>query len=86
MPGSCGCDKAVTAFGLAAKATVQAAASADGRPVEDFVATARQRLSEAFELDVRVIVTTRQSDEAGDGVDANPLLATALRRHGSKLH
>ncbi|WP_321889300.1 hypothetical protein [Paraburkholderia bannensis] len=39
-----------------------------------------------LELDVRVIVTTRQFDEAGDEVDNNPLLATALRRHGSKLH
>lgn len=65
---------------------MQAAASADGRPVEDFVATARQRVSEAFELDVRVIVTTRQSDEAGDEVDDDTLLATALRRHGSKPH
>lgn len=79
-------EEAVAAFGLAARATAQAAGSAGADPGEDCVAIARQQLMEAFEFNVRVIVTTNQSDGAGEEADDNPLLATALRRHGSKLH
>ncbi|WP_321844994.1 hypothetical protein [Paraburkholderia bannensis] len=79
-------DEAVTAFGLAARATAQAAASAGADPGEDCVAIARQQLMEAYEFNVRVIVTTNQPDGAENEEDDNPLLATALRRHGSKLH
>jgi hypothetical protein len=79
-------DEAVTAFGLAARATAQAAASAGADPGEDWVSIARQRLTEAFEFDVRVFVTGNQPDGAEDEEGDNPLLATALRRAGSKLH
>ncbi len=79
-------DEAVTAFGLAARATAQAAASAGADPGEDCVAIARQQLMEAFGFNVRVIVTTNQPDGANNEENDNPLLATALRRHGSKLH
>ncbi|WP_322047325.1 hypothetical protein [Paraburkholderia sp. J67] len=79
-------NEAVAAFGLAARATAQTAASAQKSPGEDYVSIARQQLIEAFEVDVRVIVTTSPSDDVGEEADDNPLLATALRRHGSKLH
>ncbi|WP_321817797.1 MULTISPECIES: hypothetical protein [unclassified Paraburkholderia] len=79
-------EEAVAAFGLAARATAQAAASAGADAGEDCVSIARQQLMEAFEFDVRVIVTTNQFDDAEEEGGDNPLLATALRRHGSKLH
>jgi hypothetical protein len=71
-------DEAVAAFGLAARATAQAAASAGADPGEDCVSIARQRLIEAFEFNVRVIVTTNPPDGGEEEADDNPLLATAL--------
>jgi hypothetical protein len=81
-------EEAVAAFGLAARATAQAAASAGAgaQPGEDCVAIARQQLIEAFEFNVRVIVTTEHPESAEEEADDNPLLATARRRHGSRLH
>ncbi|MEI7297393.1 hypothetical protein [Paraburkholderia tropica] len=79
-------DEAVAAFGLAAKAAALAAANAGADPGGDCVSIARQQLMAAFELDVRVIVATNLPDRAEAEADDNPLLATALRRHGSKLH
>ncbi len=79
-------EEAVAAFGLAARAAAQTATSAGADGGKDCVSIARQQLMEAFEIDVRVIVTTNQSEGAGEEADDNPLLATALRRHGSKLH
>ncbi|MBB2984258.1 hypothetical protein FHX57_007388 [Paraburkholderia tropica] len=79
-------DEAVAAFGLAAKAAAQAAESSGGKANEDCVAIARQRLDDAFALDVRVIVTIAESEPARGDVQDNPLLATARRRHGGRLH
>jgi hypothetical protein len=79
-------EEAVAAFGLAARATAQAAAGAGAEPGEDCVAIARRQLIEAFEFNVRVIVTTEHPESVGEEADDNPLLATALRRHGSRLH
>jgi hypothetical protein len=79
-------EEAVAAFGLAARATAQAAAGAGAEPGEDCVSIARQQLIEAFEFDVRVIVTTEHPESAEEAADDNPLLATARRRHGSRLH
>lgn len=79
-------DEAVTAFGLAAKAAAQAAASTSENVKEDCIALARQRLDEAFAIDVRVVVTIDEAGHVGDDAQENPLLATAHRRQGSKLH
>ncbi|HTR07210.1 MAG TPA: hypothetical protein VMJ11_11250, partial [Paraburkholderia sp.] len=48
-------DEAVGAFGLAAKASAEAAASAGDR--EDCVEFARRKLEEAFAQDVRAIIS-----------------------------
>lgn len=72
-------EEAVAAFGLAARATAQAAASAGAEAGEDCVSIARQQLIEAFEFDVRVIVTTEHPESAEEAADDNPLLATAPR-------
>ncbi|WP_321867485.1 hypothetical protein [Paraburkholderia tropica] len=79
-------DEAVAAFGLAAKAAAQAAASTSENSNEDCVALARQRLDEAFAIDVRVVVTIDEARHVGGDAQDNPLLATAHRRQGSKLH
>jgi Na+/alanine symporter len=79
-------DEAVAAFGLAAKAAAHAAASTSDDTNENCVAIARQRLDDAFATDVRVVVTIADSEHVGDDVQDNPLLATAHRRHGGRLH
>lgn len=79
-------DEAVAAFGLAAKASAQAAASAADGTGEDCVEFARRRLEEAFNQDVRVIVTEAGSTERSAEVEDNPLLATARRRQAAKFH
>ncbi|MFP3802008.1 hypothetical protein [Paraburkholderia sp. SIMBA_027] len=78
-------DEAVAAFGLVATAAL-AAANAGADLGGDCVSIARQQLMAAFEFDVRVIVATNLPDRAEAEAGDNPLLATALRRHGSKLH
>jgi hypothetical protein len=79
-------DEAVAAFGLAAKASAQAAASAADGSDDDCVEFARRRLEEAFNQDVRVIVTETGSAEPSAEVEDNPLLATARRRQTGRLH
>jgi len=77
-------DEIVAAFGLAAKATAQAAASAGHAPAAECVALARRRFEEAFAQDVNVVVVDGGAPKR-DAED-NPLLATARRRQSSKLH
>jgi hypothetical protein len=79
-------DEAVAAFGLAAKASAQAAASAADGSDEDCVEFARRRLEEAFNQDVRVTVTEAGSTEHRAEVEDNPLLATARRRQTARFH
>lgn len=76
-------DEAVTAFGLAAKAAAKAAASTSDN---DCVAIAKQKLEEAFATKVRVVVTIADSEQISEELQSNPLLATAHRRHGGRLH
>ena len=77
-------DEIVAAFGLAAKATARAAASAGHAPAAECVALARRRFEEAFAQDVNVVVVDGGAPKR-DAED-NPLLATARRRQSSKLH
>ncbi|WP_028218874.1 hypothetical protein [Paraburkholderia oxyphila] len=77
-------DEAVAAFGLAAKASAGAAASAGNG--EDCIDLAWRRLEEAFEQDVRVVISEAGSKARGVEAEANPLLATARRRHATRLH
>lgn len=79
-------DEAVTAFGLAAKAAAKAAASTSDNGSEDRVAIAKQKLEEAFATKVRVVVTIADSEQISEELQDNPLLATAHRRHGGRLH
>ena len=79
-------DEAVTAFGLAAKAAANAAASTSENASEDCVAIAHQRLEEAFATEVRVVLTIAGSERISEDLQDNPLLATAHRRHGGRLH
>ncbi|QBR04147.1 hypothetical protein [Paraburkholderia pallida] len=77
-------DEAVAAFGLAAKASAEAAASAGNG--EDCIELARRRLEEAFAQEVRVTISEAGSETTSAEVEDNPLLATAHRRHAAKLH
>ena len=77
-------DEAVAAFGLAAKASAEAAASAGHG--DDCVELARQRLEEAFAQHVRVIISEAGPKANRAEVEDNPLLATARRRHTTRLH
>lgn len=79
-------DEAVAAFGLAAKASAESAASAADDGDDDCVEFARRRLEEAFSQDVRVIVTEASSTERSAEVEDNPLLATARRRQTARFH
>ena len=79
-------DEAVTAFGLAAKAAANAAASTSGNASEDCVAMAHQRLEEVFAAEVRVVVTIASSERNSEDSQDNPLLATAHRRNSGRLH
>jgi hypothetical protein len=76
-------DEAVAAFGLAAKASAEAAASAGNG--EDCVEFARRRLEEAFAQDVRVVISEAGSKARSAEIEENPLLATARRRQAGKL-
>ncbi|WP_321867344.1 hypothetical protein [Paraburkholderia tropica] len=76
---------AIGVFGLAAKAIAQAAAAADDGEPEKFVVKGRRHLLDAFDREVRVVITPL--DPAGnDEVRSNSLLATARRRAQTKLH
>ncbi|WP_434667221.1 hypothetical protein P5W99_38525 [Paraburkholderia sp. A3BS-1L] len=79
-------EEIVAAFGLAAKATAQAAASAGDAPADECVARARSCLEDAFEQDVHVVIADGGAPKGDAEADENPLLATARRRHMSKLH
>ncbi|WP_321899411.1 hypothetical protein [Paraburkholderia heleia] len=79
-------EEIVAAFGLAAKATAQAAASAGDAPVDECVARARSCLEDAFEQYVYVVIADGGAPKGDAEADENPLLATARRRHMSKLH
>ncbi|WP_028219447.1 hypothetical protein [Paraburkholderia oxyphila] len=77
-------DEAVAAFGLAAKASAEAAAHAGNG--EDCIEFARRRLEEAFAQEVRVIISEAGTEASNAEVEDNPLLATAHRRHAAKFH
>ncbi|MEX3985997.1 hypothetical protein AB4Y45_44820 [Paraburkholderia sp. EG287A] len=79
-------EEIVVAFGLAAKATAQAAASAGDAPASECVARARICFEGAFSLDVHVVIADGSAPERNAEADDNPLLATARRRQASKLH
>jgi hypothetical protein len=79
-------DDAVAALGLAAKATAQAAASAGHAPAAECIALARRRFEDAFAQDVRVTLADDVTSGRDAEIEENPLLATARRRHMSKLH
>ncbi|WP_322095518.1 hypothetical protein [Paraburkholderia bannensis] len=79
-------EEAVCAFGLAARASAQLAASAGGLDADGCMAMARERFDDAFAQDVRVVVTTVDVNENASGEDSNPLLVTARRRRSGKLH
>ena len=79
-------EEIVAAFGLAAKATAQAAASAGDAPMSECVARARSCFDDAFAQDVHVVIADGGAQERDAEADDNPLLATARRRHASKLH
>lgn len=79
-------DEAVAAFGLAAKAAAQAAATAGDRNVDECVAFALRRLEEAFAQDVRVVVADPDVKEHKAETAENPLLATARRRQAARFH
>ena len=79
-------DEAVAVFGLAARASAQAATAAGDGTEADCVAHARKRFEEAFAQQVRVVVadTSMASLDAAGG--DNALLATAHRRPVHKHH
>ncbi|CAB3807787.1 hypothetical protein LMG28688_06616 [Paraburkholderia caffeinitolerans] len=79
-------EEIVAAFGLAAKATAQAAASAGDAPADECVARARSCLEDAFAQDVHVVIADGGAPSGDAEADENPLLATARRRHMSRLH
>jgi len=79
-------DEAVAAFGLAAKAAAHAAASTGDNANEDCVAIGRQRLEEAFESDVRVVMSIADPEHGSEDTQDNPLLAIAQRRNAGRLH
>jgi hypothetical protein len=77
---------AVAALGLAAKAIAKAAASAGDAPADECVARARSYFEDAFAQDVHVVIADGDAPKGDAEADENPLLATARRRHMSKLH
>ncbi|CAM2161384.1 conserved hypothetical protein [Paraburkholderia sacchari] len=79
-------EEIVAAFGLAAKATAQTAASAGDAPADECVARARSCLEDAFAQDVHVVMADGGAPKGDAEADENPLLATARRRHMSRLH
>ena len=79
-------EEIVAAFGLAAKATAQAAASAGDAPADECVARARSYFEDAFAQDVHVVIADGDAQKGDAEADENPLLATARRRHMSRLH
>jgi aromatic ring hydroxylase len=79
-------EEIVAAFGLAAKATAQAAASAGDVPASECVARARSCFEDAFAQDVHVVIADGNAPERDAEADENPLLAIARRRQTSKLH
>ncbi|SEI14582.1 hypothetical protein [Paraburkholderia hospita] len=81
-------DEAVAAFGLAAKAAAQAAASAGDGSAAECVDQARMRFEEAFAQDVRVVVVGADMQQIRDAYadgDADRLLANGGVKH-TKLH
>ena len=79
-------EEIVAAFGLAAKATAQAAASAGDAPASECVARARSCFEDAFAQDVHVVIADGGAPKRDAEAVENPLLATARRRQASKLH
>lgn len=79
-------DEAVAVFGLAAKASVQAAAAAGEGSEGDCLTHARNLLEEALAQDVRVVVAHDPTALHDAAVGDNALLATARRRQAIKHH
>ncbi|MEX3917941.1 hypothetical protein AB4Y43_17115 [Paraburkholderia sp. BR10872] len=73
-------DEAVAVFGLAAKASAQAAAAAGEGPEADCVAHARKRFEEAFAQPLHVVVAATPATSVDAAASDNALLATAHRR------
>jgi hypothetical protein len=79
-------DEAVAVFGLAAKASAQAAAAAGEGTQADCVAYARKRFEEAFAQEMRVVVDDRSAAAPDPTVGDDALLASIRRRQGLKPH
>lgn len=79
-------DEAVAVFGLAAKASAQAAAAAGEDTEPDCVAHARRRLEEAFGLEIHVLVADTAAASLESATGESALLATSRRRHMHKHH
>lgn len=78
-------DEAVAVFGLAAKATAQAAARMGaGTPVQ-CVTLARVRFEDAFAQDVRVVVAVTGAPPGEDSADTSHA-ASAHGRHAANAH
>ncbi len=73
-------------FGLAAKASAQAAAAAGEGTEADCVAHARKRFEEAFAQQIHVVVAETLVTSFDTAADENDLLATAHRRQIHKHH
>lgn len=79
-------EEAVVVFGLAAKASAQAAAAAGDGTAAECVTLARKRFEEAFSQQVHVIVADNSMVSLDVAGDDNALLATAQRRQAHKHH
>jgi hypothetical protein len=78
-------DEAVAVFGLAAKASAQAAAAAGDGAEEDCIEHARKRFEEAFAQDMRVVVVGGAAGSLDAVGGDNALLAT-VRSQATKPH
>jgi len=79
-------DEAVAVFGLAAKATAQAAAHMGAGTPAQCVTLARVRFEDAFSQDVRVVVSVSGAPRRQDDSEDHPLPATAHGRHAANVH
>lgn len=79
-------DEAVAVFGLAAKATAQAAARMGAGTPARCVTLAHVRFEDAFSQDVRVVVSVSGAPQRHEDSADHSLPATAHRRHAANVH
>jgi hypothetical protein len=79
-------DEAVAVFGLAAKATAQAAARMGAGTPAQCATLARVRFEDAFAQDVRVVVRESGTQDRHLDAEDNPLPATVHRCAATKIH